>query len=519
MAEPTPQRAYQAACPGCGAPVLFRSAQSTHAVCGYCQSTVVRQGDVLARIGKLSEVFDDHSPLQLGAMGTYKGVGFVVVGRIQYRTVHGPWNEWELLQDDGQPLTLSEDNGSYVMCTPFQADRPLPIAEDLRLGTSMVFLGMVFVVSLVDTVTLISAQGEIPHLPPVGESFSWAELRGESSHGPGMVLTLEYSSAPSEPPARVSLGQAVQLEDLKLTGLREEITKQETGRQFACPSCGASIAAKLDSTRRLTCEHCRALVDLTRGVGAELVTAQTEEPVNPLIALGSQAQLQGKTWQVVGFQHRMGRDTAQSSWDEDDDPPEWFGWSEYLLYNRERGFQFLVDTTEGWSLVKTTTGVPKLSFDGMAATYLGLEYKRLYGYRAKTTYVVGEFYWPVARDSETSNFDFASGKNVLSQEEAGSEIVWSVGQKLDASSVAAMFKMDPSKLPVHAPSLTDAAPTADVAGLLKTMLYLVVFVAVLIVLLNLSSNESSDDNSYSSSSGSRSSGGSWGGYSSGGSHK
>jgi membrane protease subunit (stomatin/prohibitin family) len=38
-------------CPGCGAPVEFRSAQSTHAVCPYCQSTVLRQGEVLSRIG------------------------------------------------------------------------------------------------------------------------------------------------------------------------------------------------------------------------------------------------------------------------------------------------------------------------------------------------------------------------------------------------------------------------------------------------------------------------------------
>ena len=47
MSESSPQRAYRAACPGCGAPVSFRSAQSSHAVCGYCQSTVVRNGEVI----------------------------------------------------------------------------------------------------------------------------------------------------------------------------------------------------------------------------------------------------------------------------------------------------------------------------------------------------------------------------------------------------------------------------------------------------------------------------------------
>ena len=55
MATDPTQRYYRAPCPGCGAPVEFKSAQSTHAVCGYCQSTVVRSGDVLTRLGKMAE--------------------------------------------------------------------------------------------------------------------------------------------------------------------------------------------------------------------------------------------------------------------------------------------------------------------------------------------------------------------------------------------------------------------------------------------------------------------------------
>jgi len=70
LASDSPQqRYYRAPCPGCGAPVEFRSAQSTHAVCPYCQSTVVRQGETLARTGKMAELFDDFSPLQLFTAG------------------------------------------------------------------------------------------------------------------------------------------------------------------------------------------------------------------------------------------------------------------------------------------------------------------------------------------------------------------------------------------------------------------------------------------------------------------
>ena len=69
MADPAAQRVYRAPCPGCGAPVVFQSAQATHAVCAYCHSMVVRSGEALQRVGRVAELFDDHSPLQIGAAG------------------------------------------------------------------------------------------------------------------------------------------------------------------------------------------------------------------------------------------------------------------------------------------------------------------------------------------------------------------------------------------------------------------------------------------------------------------
>ena len=114
MAETAAQRSYRAPCPGCGAPVEFRSAQSTHAVCGFCRSTVVREGDHLARLGKMADVFSDFSPLQLLASGRWGDRGFSVVGRLLYRYEGGGWTEWQIAFDDGGTGTLSEDNGAFV---------------------------------------------------------------------------------------------------------------------------------------------------------------------------------------------------------------------------------------------------------------------------------------------------------------------------------------------------------------------------------------------------------------------
>ncbi|MEX8496836.1 MAG: DUF4178 domain-containing protein, partial [Leptothrix ochracea] len=59
-------RSYSALCPNCGGRVEFRSAASVSSVCSFCRSTLVREGEALRRIGQSAELFDDHSPLQLG---------------------------------------------------------------------------------------------------------------------------------------------------------------------------------------------------------------------------------------------------------------------------------------------------------------------------------------------------------------------------------------------------------------------------------------------------------------------
>ena len=511
MAEPSPQRAYRAACPGCGAPVLFRSAQSTHAVCGYCQSTVVRQGEVLQRIGKMAELFDDHSPLQLGASGKIGGMGFVLVGRLQYKSASGTWTEWEVVQDDGQTAFLSEDNGAYVYARPRAVARALPEAKHLRLGATTAIDGRTYAVTANGSVQLLAAQGELPHLPPLGTSFDLVELRSQGDvtdgQAPG-VLTLDYSPTLSGQPVAVSLGTTVLLEELQMVGIKAESAKDEKGRQFSCPACGAPVQVDFGSTKRLTCASCHSLIDLTQGVGAEAVAARQTEPVEPIIALGTQAQLQGKQWQVVGFQHRMGQEPG--------DADEQFGWSEYLLFNAQRGFQFLVDAEDGWSLVKPTTGAPSLAKGGQSATYLGTTYKLQYAYRAETTYVAGEFYWPVERGHKSFNRDFASGNNLLSQEEAANEISWSAGHKLRAELVASAFGMKDQAALLKR---SDAQPTSELS--FKGKVILVVAIILLILVFNwLENRQNCDPNvqNCATSSG-RSSGGSWGGYSSGGSHK
>jgi hypothetical protein len=500
VADTTPQRAYRAACPGCGAPVEFRSAQSTHAVCSFCQSTVVRDGDTLARIGRMAELFEDHSPLQLLASGRWQGKAFTLVGRLQYKGTSGSWTEWNALFDDGSAGVLGEDNGAYVFSLPAAAQRAIPQASQFRIGATTAIDGKPFSVAANEQVALISAQGELPKLPPLGQSFAMVELRSPD----GEVLSIDYGS---EPPA-MTRGRSTLLDELQLAGLREDSTKEEKGRQFACPQCGAQVEVALTSSKSITCRSCNSLIDLTQGLGGALRHAVQDEPVQPLIPLGTTGQLQGVHWQVVGYQHRMGH--------EPEDPDEHFGWEEYLLYNRKRGFIFLVDSQEGWSVVKPTTGAPAFSAGAQTASYLGNTYQLQYSYNAETTYVAGEFYWPVERGQRTFNRDFAKGASLLSMEESPREVTWSSGSKIDSDTVAKAFKLEGKKDQLKR---SDAGPTSSGGGMGCGTIILLFFIILVVLLLIRACMEDEGGSGSGFSSRGRSSSGSYGGYSSGGSHK
>ena len=496
MATSATQRSYRAPCPGCGAPVEFKSAQSTHAVCSYCQSTVVRSGEVLTRLGKMAELFDDHSPLQLMASGRIqqggKDVPFTLIGRLQYKGDAGVWTEWAAFLQDGTLATLGEDNGAYVFTRPIDPGREMPKAAQFRVGATTAINGQPYSVAYTGQASLIAAQGELPKLPPLGQPFGMVELRSAE----GEVVSIDYGH---QPPG-VERGKAVLLEDLQLTGLKDESAKDEKGRQFNCPHCGAPVQVQLASTKSITCGSCASIIDLSSGVGGELRSAEQDDPVRPIIPLGSKGQLQGVQWQVVGFQHRMGQEPGDD---------EQFGWSEYLLYNQKRGFAFLVDAEDGWSMVRPTTGAPQVGSTGRTAKYLGTTYQLKYSYEAETTYVLGEFYWQVERGQKTSNRDFASAKGLLSMEQSKNELTWSAGDKLASDTVVKAFKLDDKKDLLQR---DDPGPFVAAKGLGCGTLILIA--VVLIILLVLLSNCSG-----SPGGGYRSSSGSFGGFSTGGGHK
>jgi len=528
---PKPQRAWRAACPGCGAPVDFASAASASAVCSFCRSTLLRDGEALRRIGVSAELFDDHSPLQLGTTGTLQGVRFTLVGRLQYRYADGTWNEWHaLFEGTGKSAWLSEDNGAYVLSVDQPALTDAPKEDELQPGERRLVGGRAWSVASVERASLIAGLGELPRPPKLKGDFTVADLRNEH----GDVGTLDYAE-PGVP--QWSIGRAVALADLKLQGLREGAAEKTLSKQgFVCPSCGAPLKPMLASSKAITCGQCHAVVDVSQGPGADLQHyaqnnsgADGAGPLIPLgttgrLALGIEAELD---WQVVGYQERC---------DEPSGDDEQSFWREYLLYHRTAGFAFLVDAEDGWSWVRPLTGAPVLR--GTGAEWQGQSYRKRYTYPAKSTWVLGEFYWQVRKDERALVTDFdGPGGAKLAREQTGKEVVWSAGQALDVKVVAKAFGIQPGAL---AAMRRDASPLSGLSvsslsgsggmGLSQGVIILIVVVIVMLMMTRCSDDSCKQERQAfgaasaeyqqcqrsHSSGGFRSSGGSFGGFSSGG---
>jgi hypothetical protein len=532
---PRAQRTWRAACPGCGAPVEFASAASASAVCSFCRSTVVRDGEALRRIGVSAELFDDHSPLQLGVRGRHQGVPFTLVGRLQYAYADGTWNEWHLLFDaagtDGTPRSawLSEDNGAYVLAFDVVPSPPdLPLADELHAGERRLVAGSAWSVASVVRAHLLAAEGELPRPPKLEGEFVVADLRSTG----GEVGTLDYAD-PAHP--GWSVGRSVALAELGLSGLRETSEKTLSGRGVPCPSCGAPLAPTLATTQSMSCPQCRAVVDLSQGVGGDLAHyAQNNsgpgglEPQIPLgstgrLALGAEGPLD---WTVVGYMERC--DLPGPG----DDGEQTF-WREYLLYHRTAGFAFLVDAEDGWSWVRPMTGAPLVI--GRSAKVGETSFSERWRYAAKVTWVQGEFYWRVKREerAEVTDYDGPRGAK-LSREATAGEVVWSLGQAIDAATVASAFRIAPEARQAFS---RDAGPLSGLTtaksggGGLSQGLIILIVVIVVIVLMARCSDDDCDEikanfgessNEYQqcrrnhASGGFRTSGGSFGGFSSGG---
>ena len=452
---------YQVACPGCGAPVTFRSAASVMAVCEFCRTTVLKDADSVRDLGKMAEVLEDYSPIRIGVSGTFNQHAFTVIGRIQLRYAAGFWNEWYVLSDEGRPAWLSDASGQYAVTAEAPAIANPPKFDGLRAGTRVHLGDAVYVASDVRSAKCVAGQGELPFQVGAGWETRVADFRRGNQ-----FLTLDY--ADGDPP-KIYRGKAVRLDELKCQLLRAPDEIRDTAGRFkgkvgslACPSCGAAANYSPGATTHLVCPSCRAQID-TSGAVAEVIAAGARmAAVRTTLELGAKATIDREPWTLIGLMRReeLGEEGEDSRW------------TEYLLYSEKRGFRWLVETSEGWERADVLDEWPQWD-GGSQATLPDGGYSKIWDYQARVIFAAGAFNWRVAVGDTVRVTEYRNGDAKLSMEANAEEITWSRAIALNPDEVMAWFgKAKPVGAALKAKAAESAAGTTHVEMAKRIMWFL-----------------------------------------------
>lgn len=198
-------------CPNCGAKIVFRWSSSVQTVCEYCKSILVRTDVDLKKVGQVSDLPPDGSPIQLNTEGIYRNKSFVVVGRIVYEYDQGAWNEWHVMMNDGTSAWLSDAQQIYAVSFPSKAPN-LPAAPKVEVGEQFNWEGQRYTVSVITPAHYRGVEGELPFQYWDKDSVTFVDLHSET----GKFATLDYS----DPEPALYLGEFVEFEELKLRNLR-----------------------------------------------------------------------------------------------------------------------------------------------------------------------------------------------------------------------------------------------------------------------------------------------------------
>jgi hypothetical protein len=203
-------------------------------------------------------------------------------------------------------------------------------------------------------------------------------------------------------------------------------------RALNCPHCGAALILRsFGNAVTVVCESCHSILDAKDPNLQILQTFKASTDERPLIPLGTRGRIRGIEYEVIGFQRR----TIHV----DGEP---YSWHEYVLFNPYKGFRYLTEYNGHWNDVSTLKALPEiLPLSPPKVRYLGETYRHFQTAKAGTSFVLGEFPWQARVGEAAVVTDYVSPPRVLSSEQTGHEVTWSMGEYMSGKDIWKAFNL------------------------------------------------------------------------------
>ncbi|MEZ6105629.1 MAG: DUF4178 domain-containing protein [Pirellulaceae bacterium] len=399
--------AFSGNCPNCGAPVEFTAARSIVLVCESCESVVGRSGDALENYGKVADLVQTSSPLQVGATGAWRGRPFEIVGRVQMKHSSGAvWDEWYAAFDGGERwgwIAEAQNRVTLTFAKRLPANAAIANQAQLDAGQSVTIPAVgQYTVAETGSATIGYAEGEIPFLVRPGSTYEYADLEGPH----GRFATIDFRTSP--PTAFV--GQRVTYADVGLEKAEDREIELPTAQTVSvnCTSCGGSLDLRApDATERVVCPFCDTIHDVNKG-NLKFLAKLTQDSTKPLLPLGSEGTLRGRKYTVIGH---MRREVVVEG--------THYPWDEYLLSTPREPFAWLIHAQGHWMLGSAVSS-GEVSIHGRQAYCQGRRFRLFDQTRPRVIAVHGEFPWKVQFGETVSSSDYISPPFMLSCEKSAS---------------------------------------------------------------------------------------------------
>ena len=175
-------------CPQCGSALPLTFSFAKLAVCEQCNSTIFLEDDGAKLAGKSAVLSKLPSLIQLKQPFSYRHTDYTPVGHIRYGYGYGYWDEWWVLDNSGQGVWMSVDEGDFAFEYPEKVSGNVPTFQQMRPEKKVKILGKEWKVTERGHAVCEGFRGELPEIIEEGEAFDYVHLSGPQKE----LVTLEY---------------------------------------------------------------------------------------------------------------------------------------------------------------------------------------------------------------------------------------------------------------------------------------------------------------------------------------